>query len=206
MERRFALSLKRLALVQVVADSSRKLVENASIPPRVKEERQRIAKKKKSEIGFCGVERRGTTTIVTIGIRNRRQFNLAERTVFAGGRYFWSEIIAARTKLLAAISTAYQYAGCAKRRRLSVLSVPYSTAPAIRSRSLSLSLFLSPSPLSLLPLLCSPFSHLLSSLYSLPYSDNDRLSLKFPEGCPRGADKTGIERPMIGRSDKKHGV
>lgn len=118
------------------------------------------------------MERRGTTTIVTIGIRNRRQFNLAERTVFAGGRYFWSEIIAARTKLLAAISTAYQYAGCAKRRRFSVLSVPYSTAPAIRSRSLSLSLSLSPSPLSLLLLLCSPFSHLLSSLYSLPYSDN----------------------------------
>lgn len=70
-------------------------------------------RKKRNTIVRCRSRR--TTTIVTIGIGNRRQFNLAERTVFADGRYFQSgSIIAARTKLLAAVSTAYQYAGRAQ--------------------------------------------------------------------------------------------
>lgn len=140
------------------------------------------------------MERRRATTIVTIGIRNRRQFNLAERTVFAGGRYFWSEsIIVARTKLLAAISTAYQYAGCANRRCFSVLSVPYSTASVIRSRSLSLSFFL----------FCSPFSHPLSFLYSFPLFGQRQTEFKISRGMPAGSGQGGDRKTDDGQERQK---
>lgn len=155
------------------------------------------------------MERRRTTTIVTIGIRNRRQFNLAERTVFAGGRYFRSgSIIAARTKLLAAISTAISMQAAQPKTLLrfvcALFSRPYDTISVSLSLSLSLSLSVSFLSSSLPFLSFAPYSLSLPFSFILPHSDNDRLSLKFPGGCPRGADKAGIDRPMMGSSDKNH--